>query len=224
LRVSCLALAAREETGGRFDPTVHGALVAAGYASSFERLAPDGPARERQSVRCGGTVDVDTDKRTIVLEEGVALDLGGIAKGDAVDRAAAILSQAGPSLVNAGGDIAASKRSDGAPWSVGIETGDGMLTVGLCEGGMATSGRDRRRWRRGAEELHHIIDPRTGRSADTDLLRVTAVRESAVAAEVSAKVLLLAGERGAQAEAERASIPCVLVTEDRRAVLAGGLS
>ncbi len=141
LAVTRLATEARERTGGRFDPTVHDAVVSAGYDRTFAEVAADGPAGSPR--RCGG--DIRIDGRRIELEPGFRLDLGGIAKGYAVDRAAAILGAAGPALVNAGGDIAGRGRL----WPIGVETSDGQITLGLEDCALATSGRDRRRWRRG---------------------------------------------------------------------------
>ena len=73
-------------------------------------------------------------------------------------------------------------------------------------------------------ELHHLIDPRTGAPAESDLLRVTVVAPDAVDAEVAAKSLFLAGEHAAVAEADAAGIPAVLVTGDGRTLLTGGLA
>jgi thiamine biosynthesis lipoprotein len=210
-----LALLARVRTGGRFDPTVHDALVAAGYDRSFELVPADGPAAN--AAACGGGVLVDG--RRIELEPGVRLDLGGIGKGFAVERAAVVLAAAGPCLVNAGGDLAVR----GGSWPVGLETADGQITLELDRGAIATSGRDRRRWRRNGHEQHHLIDPRTGAPAESDLLRVTVVASDAVEAEVWAKALFLAGEEAAAAEAEGLGLPAVLVTPDGRTRLAGGL-
>ena len=101
LRVVELALAAKDRTGGRFDITVHNALVAAGYDRSFE-LVPTvdatpvpSPVRQAAGVRVRDGV--------IRLDRGVRLDLGGIGKGYACERAAEILATAGPCLVGAGG-------------------------------------------------------------------------------------------------------------------------
>ena len=91
-------------------------------------------------------------------------------------------------------------------------------------GALATSGRDRRRWRRGGRELHHLIDPRSGAPADGDLLRATVVARDAVCAEVWAKALFLAGRAAAAAEADDRGLPAVLVAADGRTELAGGLS
>jgi thiamine biosynthesis lipoprotein len=215
-----LALAAREQTGGRFDPTVHDALLAAGYDRSFERLEADGRQEASAPVRCGGAVHVEAAASWISLERGVRLDLGGIAKGYAADRAVAILADAGDCLVDAGGDIAVS----GGRWPVGVETTDGMLTLELAEGAIATSGRDRRRWMRGGAERHHLIDPSTGRPAAGGLLRVTVVAPSAAEAEVLAKELFLAGVPAAALEADTRGLAAVLVTDAGETLLAGGLS
>ena len=211
VRVVELALAAREESGGLFDPTVHGAVVAAGYDRDFEFVPADGDALPGSGVaptetRCAGRVLVNGD--SIALAAGVKLDLGGIGKGYAADRAAEVLAVAGPCLVNVGGDIAVR----GGSWPIGVTP---EITLELTGGGMATSGRDRRRWRRGGDELHHLIDPTTGRPAVGSPLRVTVVAESATAAEVAAKVAFLGGT---------VENPTVVVTADGETLVAGGLS
>jgi len=217
-RVVELALAARERTGGRFDPTVHNALVAAGYDRTFEDIAPESHVRcLAPDVALG---DARVDGTRIELDPGVRLDLGGIGKGYAAERAAEILATAGPCLVNAGGDIAVR----GGRWPVGVETAAEPLTLELSRGGLATSGRDRRRWRRNGRELHHLIDPRTGEPAETDLLRVTVIAPDAVEAEIAATSLFLAGADRAAREADAAGVAAVLVTGDGRTIFAGGLA
>jgi thiamine biosynthesis lipoprotein len=221
LAVVDAALDARELTAGRFDPTVHDALVAAGYDRSFELLPPGGGAPVLVGTRCGGGVAVNRAAGRIRLDPGVRLDLGGIAKGYAADRTLALLAEAGPALVDAGGDIAVTGR----PWPVGVETAQGTITLELSEGALATSGRDRRRWQAADGERHHLIDPATGLPAEGDLLRVTAVAATAVEAEVLAKSLFLAEDaEQAAAEADELGVPAVLVALDGRTLLAGGLA
>ena len=218
VRVTQLAIEARVRTHGRFDPTVHDAVRAAGYDRSFEhvegRIAP-----AAAPVRCGGGIAVDSEAGVIELDTGARLDLGGIAKGYAVDRACDVLAQAGPCLVDAGGDMA----MRGGRWPVGVETHGGVITLELSGGAVATSGVDRRRWLTATGEAHHLIDPRAGRPADSDLLRVTVVADSAANAEVLATSLFLAGAEQAEVEADELGAPAVLVTTDGRTVLAGGL-
>lgn len=213
LRVVELALEARERTSGRFDPTVHDALVAAGYDRSFELLstkdAGDGGVHLHHTyvrAACGGGAHIEG--REIALEPGVKLDLGGIGKGYAVDRAAELLGRFGPALVNAGGDMAC----QGGFWPVGVEIPDGSLTIGLERGALATSGSDRRRWAGG----HHLIDPRTSEPAASPFLRVTVAAPTAVEAEVLAKAIFLGADPGDAA--------AVLVGHDGRVQRTGALA
>jgi thiamine biosynthesis lipoprotein len=211
-----LALAARQETGGRFDPTLHDAVVAAGYNRTFAQLADDGSPTRRPS----GGGEVAIRGRRIELGRNAYLDLGGIAKGYAADRCVPVLAEHGPALVNAGGDIAVSgPRSHGSPWPVAVDVPSGLLTVTLDNGGLATSGRDRRRWRRDGEERHHLIDPRTLRPAEGGPLSVTVAAASATAAEVLAKALFLADD--AEREASSAGMAAVIVPDDGEPRLVG---
>ena len=173
-------------------------------------------SRRRPRVRSRRSAASPITNAAIELDPGVHIDLGGIGKGYAAERAAEILAVAGPCLVNAGGDIAVR----GGSWPIGVETADGSLTLELSGGGLATSGRDRRAWKRAGRELHHLIDPRTGAPAESDILRVTVVAGDAVEAEVAAKDLFLSGSE----EASRSALSAVLVTADGRTVLTGALA
>ena len=126
------------------------------------------------------------------LAAGAGLDLGGIAKGWLADRLAARLGES--CLVNLGGDLAARGGGvAGEGWPVGL----GDVTVLLRDQGAATSSTERRRWKSGEAELHHLIDPRTGLPARTDLTTVSVVARSATVAEVAAKTALLLGSEAA---------------------------
>jgi thiamine biosynthesis lipoprotein len=219
LRVVELALAACERTGGRFDINVHDSLLAAGYDRSFEYLSLEDERPVEPAAGTRGRVEIADG--VIFLHDGAQIDLGGIGKGYACERAAEILATAGPCLVNAGGDIA---TRDGV-WTVAVETPADPLTLelsGSCA--LATSGSDSRRWRRGGRDLHHIIDPATGAPSASDLLRVTVVASDAADAEVTAKALFLAGSEAAHEEADELGIPAVLVTAAGETIRTGGLA
>ena len=107
---------------------------------------PDGQWRsiQRQSL-----------KRSICLPPDARLDLSGIVKGWAADRAAKKLGVHGPALIDAGGDIAISgPRADGSPWPIGVlnpfQPDQPFETLKIAQGGVATSGKDYRRWQRAA--------------------------------------------------------------------------
>jgi thiamine biosynthesis lipoprotein len=223
MRLVTLALQMRDATAGRFDPTLHAAMVAAGYDRTLDDIPTDGPAAGVPQPG-GGEVDANPQTGVITLGMGVALDLGGIAKGWAADRAADLLGMAGSCLVSMGGDIAVRGSLDGEPWPIEVQHGDGTAVIGLTRGGMATSGTDRRRWRRDGKDMHHVIDPATGRPSDTDLVRVTAVAEDAAHAEVWATALLVSGSDAAAHEADQMGMPAVLVAADGNTTSAGGLA
>jgi FAD:protein FMN transferase len=163
------------------------------------------------------------ETHTVRMPRGVRLDFGGIAKGWAADEAAGRLAKYGPAIVNAGGDIAvAGPPFHGSGWLIGIDAPalpgfpqDAPIEL-LCirSGGVATSGRDYRRWHQAGEWRHHIIDPRTGSPAATDLLAATVVAPTACMAEIGAKMaLLLGGARGLEWLEARPSLAGLLVFE-----------
>ena len=191
-----LALAARRDTGGRFDPTILPALVAAGYDRSFEQLEERAP-RTADGWRAGARIEVDDDNGRARIERGAAVDLGGIGKGYAADRALAAMRDAWPglpgALVDLGGDLAfwGSPPTPG-PWRIAIDDPRGGTagTLAIAGGGVATSGRDVRRFGPG-RSLHHLIDPATGRPAKPGPLAVTVLAATAAAAEAQATALAI---------------------------------
>lgn len=176
------ALRAREQTGGLVDPTLGAALEAAGYDREFAALAPSSepPGAAAPAGR------VELYGRVLVLPRGVQLDLNGVVKAAAVDDALRMLH--GPGFVSAGGDLATRREVD-----VALPGGG---AVRLVSGGLATSGRTRRRWTRAGAEQHHLIDPRTGRPSATRWEEVTVCGATCLAADVAAKAAFLLGDAG----------------------------
>lgn len=188
--VARTAMAAQAWTGGRFDPTLGDALVRLGYDRTFDDLDPASTTALPTTSRAR-TVLLDHEQRHIRLLGDAVLDLGGIAKGFAADRACELLGADG--LVDIGGDIACTARTSG-PWMLDVEhlldDGDAIhLQVTVDAGGIATSGTTHRRWAGGTR--HHVLDPATGTSAATDWSNVTVVASSCARAEVVATALLL---------------------------------
>ena len=179
-----LALEAAQASGGLVDPTVGGALEAAGYDADFALLTDEGPVPDEVS-----RVDLRAIRligRSVLVPRGARLDLNGIVKGKTVDDALALM--AGDGFVSAGGDIAV---RGGATVSL---PGGGM--VRLVRGGLATSGTDRRRWLRGGAVQHHLIDPRTGRPSRSRWTHATACGAYCLAADVAAKSAFLLDDDG----------------------------
>jgi thiamine biosynthesis lipoprotein len=201
-----------QQTGGRFDPTVLPALVAAGYDRSFETVERDARESAAPSTPAPGCAELSLDPivRSVTLPPGVALDLGGIGKGFAADLVSAELLQDGATgaCVNLGGDarVRGASPGDGRAWLVEVASEPGVarphspLTFGFADGAVATTSSRRRAWRRAGARLHHVIDPRTGRPVDAPPTSATVVAADAWQAEVLAKAAFAAGT---PSEAER---------------------
>jgi thiamine biosynthesis lipoprotein len=215
------ALDAFEESGGLVNVAILPALVAAGYDRTFEEVIAAGggkphsgvyvfrhqPDDERHRVDGmthapvvkGVAVDplpsvLQVKRRTAQLKKGAAIDLGGIAKGWIADRA---VERLGPnSLANCGGDLHA---VGGGPTGDGWPVAFGGKTLLLDAHGAATSGTTKRRW---GDGRHHIVDPRAGLPARTDLAEVSVLARTALGAEVLAKTALLLGREKAEAALE----------------------
>lgn len=190
-----------ELTGWVFDPTIGPSLAAAGYDRSFapgrlDREEGAGPLPPRASLR---EVVLDEATRTVFRPAHVGLDFGGFLKGWAVDRAAELLPRSG--AVDAGGDAAArGDAPDGEGWLVDVEdpfdAEGAVLTLRLRDRAVATSAPNRRRWRAGGRERHHLMNPRTREPALSDLAQATVVAGTAELCDVLAKAVFVLGSEG----------------------------
>lgn len=208
-------------TGGRFDPTVLGALLAAGYDRDFRELA-DRPvattAPTRPAPGCGGIV-VDGLRVTVPPETGI--DPGGIGKGLAADLVVDLVMTAGAAgaCVNVGGDLRVAGRAPGAgPWTVGIEHPLRARTelgrVKLSDEALVSSWRTRRAWGEAGDRRHHLIDPTTGEPAWSGLAGVTVLAPDAWWAEALATALFLAGPDDAAGIVAHHGVAALLVRDD----------
>ena len=198
-----IALEAERISGGMVTPVLLDSLLRAGYDRSFDLLAPQQTFSYPEPILCLprlGEIDWDASTRTIFSPPDLHLDFGGIVKGWAAHQAAEKLKGIGPALVDAGGDIAVSgPQADGQPWPIGVadpfNPTENLDLLQIEAGGLATSGRDRRRWLHGSRWNHHIIDPRSGAPAETDVLTATVIAPSVIQAEMTAKTCLILGSQ-----------------------------
>jgi FAD:protein FMN transferase len=207
LLIMSLVIDAWKLTGGRFDPTVVGALEANGYDRDFATVGVrhGGPVVPMPAPGLEGVV-LDADGPTVTLPPGAGIDLGGVGKGAAADLVVAELLDAGAEGVclNLGGDLRASGLApQPGGWVVAVEDpfhpGRELARVEVGDGGVATSSRLVRAWRRGAGAYHHLIDPVSGLPSASGLAAVTVVAGCAWWAEVLATASFVAGsEEGAR--------------------------
>jgi thiamine biosynthesis lipoprotein len=198
-------------TEGLFNPAVLPALKRAGYDRSMDEIR-DGitsnspsieEAKEENSVMDFRQVKLDSTTQSVLLPEGMQIDLGGIAKGWIAEQAAHKLAQVSKTCgVNAGGDMFLINLPEGeADWEVGLEDPmkpeQDLAVLHVKPGAVATSSTAKRRWQKNGYAQHHLIDPRSGLPAETDWVSVTVWAESAAEAEVYAKALLIGGSKEA---------------------------
>ena len=225
-----VAVEAARRSGGLVDPTVGRALRTAGYDATFRVVAArDGdPFRARYSRAAGWeSIELDRTTSTVRIPAGVELDLGATAKALACDRAAAAAAAvAGPSLVSVGGDVAVAGAAPDRGWAVRV-TDDHAAppdapgqTVAISTGGLATSSTTVRRWRSGAAELHHILDPRPGRPASSPWRTVSVAATTCVDANVASTAAFLVDDAPAWLEAR--SLPARLVSVAGESAVVGG--
>jgi thiamine biosynthesis lipoprotein len=225
-----VALDAARSSGGLVDPTVGRALRGAGYDATFRVVAArDGNAFRAEFCTVPGwqTVELDEDAGTVRVPAGVELDLGATAKALACDRAAiAAAAVADGVLVGIGGDIAVAGTAPPGGWPVRIVDDHASPldapgpTVALERGGLATSSTTVRRWRSGATELHHILDPRTGRPAESPWRTVSVAAKTCVDANVATTASFLLEDAPAWLEAR--GLPARLVGIDGEVSLVAG--
>jgi FAD:protein FMN transferase len=225
------ALRAARLTDGLVSPMMGAAIAAFGYDRDFADLADladDGPAPiEPELPRITWRdIRLSTDRTTAWLPRGVQLDLGATAKALAADLAAAqIAADCGcGALVSLGGDIAVAGEAPAAGWSVRVQDSPGALddapTAGSCvvslvDGALATSSVQHRRWRRGGRFYHHIIDPRTGRPADSPWRTVSVTAATCVDANIASTAAIVMGESAIRWLATH-HLPARLVRTDGR--------
>jgi FAD:protein FMN transferase len=206
------ALKADRRTRGLVSPFILDTLIEAGYDRPFNSKAPfqhfEPPPTQGKSTIIQNEKQIPSafqdqivlvpSTHTIWWPKEARIDLGGFAKGWAAGQAARLLGEYCPALVEAGGDVAVNgTRENGRPWNIGVPDPyypeQNSIVIPLQQGGVATSGSSYRQWRRKGVVQHHIIDPRTGNPAETDLVSVSVVAPSTLEAEIAAKVVFILG-------------------------------
>lgn len=220
-----------EKTGGLFDVTIAPLVTLWGITTDSPRVPSQGEIDALLPLV--GSDHIRPDGDTVTLDTGCAVDLGGIAKGYASDRVAEILRQNAVTgaAVSLGGNVyVCGQKPDGTGWSVAVQdpknTDSYALTLELTDTFAVTSGGYQRFFTgEDGTVYQHILDPRTGRPAETDLLSVTVIAQNGTMADAYSTALYVMGEQGACDfwRQSAAAFDLVLVISDGRVLYTPGL-
>ncbi len=195
------AISFHHASKGIFDPRIHDALVRAGYDRDFHAndLSHNSTVPDEKYVEMSQKIlrdEIIIDRQHMTVWTARSIDLSGIVKGWAVDRAKQLIrAHVDGYIVDAGGDMWAQGVDEhGEKWYIGIEgTTDKDILMKVDGEGVATSGVTRRQWNHGVERRHHLINPRHEKQFSFDLSTVTVISQTVEDADVWAKVLFLKG-------------------------------
>jgi thiamine biosynthesis lipoprotein len=199
-----VALRGAAITNGDVDPTVADAMSAVGYDRTFSAITDDKPSIRVAYLPAPGWRTVVLDGTTLTVPAGVRLDLGATAKAFCSDRSAQRISDelGCAALVSLGGDIAVAGPALPEGWTIRVQdmpgspddapTGPSAL-ITLFTGGLATSSTAARRWQRGGQWMHHILDPRTGAPVNSPWRTVTVAAGTCVDANIASTASIIRG-------------------------------
>jgi thiamine biosynthesis lipoprotein len=173
----------------------------------------------------------DSERKVMLKEEGMMLDLGGIAKGYAADEVVKILKENGVehAIVNLGGNVLTlGAKPDGSAWTVGVQhpfsnRGDYVGAVKVAGKTVVTSGIYERYIEKDGKIYHHIIDKATGYPVDNNLLSATIITDKSVDGDGLSKVFALGVEAGLQYVKGLKGVDAIFITKDNKIYITPGL-
>ncbi len=221
-----------EDTGGLFDCSVYPLMELWGFPSGEYRVPSDGEIAAALALVDGSRVRTEGENRA-VLGAGQRIDLGGIAKGYAAQRVIEIYQAHGveSGMVSLGGNVQTlGTKPDGSPWRIGVRDPEGVQgsylgVLPVTDRAVVTSGGYERYFQQDGQTYIHILDPRTGRPAESDLLSVTVVSGDGTAADGLSTALYIMGREGAARYWRNHSeeLELVLVARDGTVYISPGL-
>jgi FAD:protein FMN transferase len=221
-----------ELSGGAFDITIRPLTELWGFGKNQNHI----PTRDeiQRALPLVNYRDLLLDERhctAYLVKAGQSIDLGGIAKGYAADEVRRILQEHGVinALINLGGNIVAMGcREDSNPWRIGIQNplsarGEYIGTLEASDKTIVTSGSNEQFFIRNGVRYHHIIDPRTGYPADSDLLSVTVLCSSSTDADALTTGIFVSGISDSMTLLKSADAQAIFIMQNKDLFLTEGL-
>lgn len=217
------------QTGGALDVTVYPVVRAWGFTTGEYRV-PDEAELGRLLERVDYT-KVVLEGDSLTVPEGMELDLGAVGKGYAANRSQVLLQELGVDCakLELGGNIhLIGTKPDGSPWRVAVRDPSGEGYMGILEtdgGAVVTSGGYERYFLQDGMTYWHIIDPKTGRPAQSGLVSVTVAAQSGTLADALSTALFVMGrEKAEDFWRYRRDFDFILIGEDGTVTVTPGLA
>ncbi len=224
------AIEMARDTNGAFDPAI-GPITALWDISGDPRVPDEEEINNALKIVDYSKIYID-GTHVSLAKSGMKIDLGGIAKGYAADKAVEIYKKYGitSALLNLGGNVYAfGKRPDGKDYNIGIRDplgspGEMAAVIAASGTSVVTSGVYERFFTEGGVTYHHIFDPKTGYPANNGLLSVTVICKNSMKADGLSTALFVMGlEKGLKFANGRDDIEAIFITEDRKVYVTDGL-
>ena len=222
-----------ELSGGKFDVTVGPLVELWGIGSGPPRVPERTEIDAAVALIGSGDVELNNQDSTVYLKRpGMAVDLGGIAKGYAADRVREYLLENGHSkgILNLGGNIVTfGEKPGGDPWIIGIQDpfdsrGTPVGTVKLPAGSVVTSGVYERYFEQGGRRYHHILDPDTGYPVENELVSISIIGEAGIVADAFSTLIFALGvTKGAEMLESMPSLDGVFITKELEVYVTSGI-
>jgi thiamine biosynthesis lipoprotein len=224
------AVRAAQLTDGLVDPTIGRVLRLAGYDRDFAQVRDRSRPPRLELVPGWQAIEWRSQDRRLRIPGGIELDFGSTGKALIVDdcatAVAGLLPVGGGALVSIGGDMRAVGTAPAGGWRIRLAEDSASSqerhdVVAIHDGALATSSTTVRRWRSQGEIAHHLIDPRTARSAEGPWRTASVVAATCVDANTAATAAIILGAE-AVAWLERHDLAARLVAGDGHIAYVGG--
>ncbi|MEC9487901.1 MAG: FAD:protein FMN transferase [Halanaerobium sp.] len=220
-------------TEGSFDISIGPLVKLWGIGTDQARVPSADEIKQKLKLVDYQSVLLQPEGQQVYLEEeGMVLDVGGIAKGYAADVTKEIFQEAGikHAYISIGGNVlVVGNKPDGSPWKIGIQNpyrprGAYLAIVEVTDSTVVTSGDYERYFEENGVRYHHIIDPATGYPTRNGLKSVSIITHKSLNADaLSTGVFVLGIERGLQLLERTPDVEGILITEDKEVYLTSGL-
>lgn len=188
-----------KKTNGAFNPLMYPIMKLWGFDTKRYRIPGEKEIKEKLEFTDINSIVSDENTRKISLKKGMEIDLGGIAKGFTSDELIKIFKKNGvDGLVNLGGNVSVTERKpENKPYKVGIRSPySGLLgVVTVRDKSVITSGGYERYFEKNGIRYHHIMEPSTGKPANSDLLSVTVISKDGMYADALSTGIFVMGKK-----------------------------